>query len=128
MGDVARDRGAEGGVSYYQTCALPKGELRAVTFRKRDLKDAKAERACRKVVKRRDDNRCVVPRCRNFGKHMHHIVYRSKSKGLRWATSNNCLLCVDHHRLEHAGEITIRGNADKTLVITGNVDALKFRL
>jgi 5-methylcytosine-specific restriction endonuclease McrA len=111
-------------VGYYQTCPLPKGEIRAVTWKRRDKQDAQAERACRKIVKRRDDNRCVIPRCRKFGAHMHHIVYRSKSKGLRWATSNNCLLCTDHHRLEHAGEITITGNADAALVITGDVDRL----
>jgi hypothetical protein len=37
-------------------------------------------------------------------------------------------LCVDHHRLGHAGVITIRGNADKDLTITGDVDRLKIRL
>lgn len=113
-------------MGYYQTAPIPKPEIRAVTWKRRDKKDAQAERACRKVVKRRDDNRCVVPRCRAYGRHMHHIVYRSKSKGLRWATSNNCLLCTDHHRLEHAGAITIRGNADDgRLVITGEIDLLK---
>lgn len=112
-------------MGYYQTAPIPKPEIRAVTWKRRDKRDAQAERACRKVVKRRDDNRCVVPRCRAYGRHMHHIVYRSKSKGLRWATSNNCLLCTDHHRLEHAGAITIRGNADGRLVITGEIDLLK---
>ena len=112
----------------YQQAPIPKPEIGAVTRRRRDLLDAQAERDCRKVVKRRDEDRCIVPRCRRYGRHMHHIVYRSKSKGLRWATSNNCLLCVDHHRLEHAGEITIRGNADDVLVITGDVDRLRFRL
>lgn len=77
---------------------------------------------------KRDQGRCVVPRCWQYGKHLHHIVYRSKSKGLRWATSNTCLLCTDHHRLEHAGEITITGNADVAIVVTGDVDRLKFRV
>jgi hypothetical protein len=112
-------------MGYYQTAPLPKPTLRAVTQKIRDLLDAKAERICRAFVKKRDKGRCIVPRCGQWGKHMHHIVYRSKSKGLRWATSNNCLLCLDHHRLEHAGEITIRGNADDGLVITGDVDALR---
>ena len=115
-------------MGYYQRCSIPKPEISAVTRRRRDLLDAKAERICRGIVKKRDGNRCVIPRCRSYGRHLHHIVYRSKSRGLRWATSNTCLLCTDHHRLEHAGEITIRGNADKALVITGDVDALKFRL
>jgi 5-methylcytosine-specific restriction endonuclease McrA len=112
-------------VGYYQRCKHPKPEIGAVTGKIRDLLDAKAERTCRALVKQRDDNRCRVPGCRRFGKHLHHIVYRSKSKGLRWATSNTCLLCVDHHRLEHAGEIRIRGNADRHLVITGDVDRVK---
>jgi len=112
-------------VSYYQTCRLPKGEIGAVTAKRRDLKDAKAERECRKVVKKRDDGRCKIPGCRRFGKHLHHIVYRSKSRGLRWATSNTCLLCTDHHRLAHAGVITIRGNADVAIVVTGDVDLVK---
>jgi hypothetical protein len=111
--------------SYYRKAPIPKPEIGAVTRKRRDLKDAQAERACRQAVKQRDDNRCIVPRCRKYGRHMHHVVYRSRSKGLRWATANNCLLCVDHHRLEHAGEITIRGNADGALVVTGDVDVLK---
>ncbi len=115
-------------MGYYQTAPIPKPEIGAVTRKRRDKVDAQAERVCRGIVTKRDHHRCVVPRCRQYGKHLHHIVYRSKSKGLRWATSNTCLLCVDHHRLEHAGEITIRGNADAHLVITGNVDALTFRL
>ena len=115
-------------MGYYQRTKYPKPEIGAVTRRVRDLKDAKAERICRAFVRRRDEKRCIIPRCRRYGKHMHHIVYRSKSKGLRWATSNTCLLCVDHHRLEHAGEITIRGNADAKLVITGDVNRLSFRL
>lgn len=115
-------------MGYYQKTKHPKPEIGAVTRRVRDLQDAKAERLCRDVVKKRDGNRCRIPRCRRYGKHLHHIVYRSKSKGLRWATSNTCLLCVDHHRLEHAGEITIRGNADGRLIITGDVDRLNFRL
>jgi 5-methylcytosine-specific restriction endonuclease McrA len=109
-------------VSYYQTCRYPKGEIGAVTMKRRDLKDAKAERECRRLVQKRDDKRCTIPGCRQSGRHMHHIVYRSKSRGLRWATSNNCLLCTDHHRLAHAGVITIRGDADVAIVVTGDVD------
>lgn len=112
-------------MGYYQRCPIPKPEIRAVTRKRRDLRDRQAERACRDVVKTRDRHRCVVPRCRQYGRHMHHIVYRSQSKRLRWATSNNCLLCTDHHRLEHAGEITIAGNADDALVITGETDLLQ---
>jgi len=43
-------------------------------------------------------------------------------------TQNNCLICTGHHALRHAGKIQIQGNADEELIITGDVDALRFRL
>lgn len=49
----------------------------------------------------------------------------------RWSQQfarNLCSLCVDHHALVHAGEIQISGNADEEIIVTGNVDALRFRL
>lgn len=61
--------------------------------------------------------------------HLHHIVYRSRSKKLRWAVSNLCYLCVAHHDLEHAGKITIHPRtADEELIITGEKQYLAFRL
>lgn len=108
--------------------AHPKAEPQVVTKTRRAKTDRHAERICRGIVKRRDKSRCVVPGCAAFGRHMHHIVYRSKSKALRWATANNCLLCVSHHRLEHAGTITISGDADVEIVVSGDIDRLKFRL
>lgn len=108
--------------------AHPKPEPRVVTKKRREKKDDQAERACRLAVQKRDKGHCVVPGCKDRGVHMHHVIYRSQSKRLRWATSNNCLLCLDHHQLEHAGAIQISGNADDELFITGNIDALKFRL
>lgn len=52
----------------------------------------------------------------------------SKSKRLRWDSRNLVSLCVDHHRLEHAGVISISGNADDEIIVTGDTDLLKFRL
>lgn len=59
---------------------------------------------------------------------IHHLVYRSTSSRLKWDPRNCCLLCREHHRLRHAGVINIVGNADEELVITGDVDRLKFRI
>lgn len=102
---------------------------RVITRKRQEKLDAKAERECRRRVQQRDKGRCVVPGCITRGvMHMHHIVYRSQSKRLRWATANNCLLCQAHHRLEHASTIQISGNADEELIIAGDVHALRFRL
>lgn len=86
---------------YYRTCAIPKPEPRCVTKKRRDKLDAKDERACREIVRARDKGRCRIPNCHERSVHLHHIVYRSKSKRLRWVPSNLVSLCVDHHRLEH---------------------------
>jgi len=112
-------------VGYYQTCKIPKPEIGAVTRKRRDLLDAQAERICRTLTRTRDDGRCQVPGCRRSAQHLHHIVYRSKSRRLRWQTANCVWICRSHHALEHAGEITIAGNADGQLVVTGDVDLLQ---
>jgi hypothetical protein len=39
-----------------------------------------------------------------------------------------CFLCPAHHALEHAGKITISGNADEHLTITGAKEYLEFKL
>jgi 5-methylcytosine-specific restriction endonuclease McrA len=113
---------------FYRTCGIPKPEPRCVTKKRRDKVDAKDERTCREITRKRDKGKCRIPGCKEAAVHLHHIVYRSKSKRLRWRTENCVWLCVDHHRLEHAGEITIAGNADDEIIITGNVGALRFRL
>ena len=105
-----------------------KGALRVEEKREKRLEDESLEDKARKAVRLRDGARCSVPGCREAGVHLHHIVYRSRSKKLRWATSNLCYLCVAHHRLEHAGRIHISGNADDELVITGAKADLKFKL
>ncbi len=108
--------------------AIPKGPLRVEEKRDKRLTEAQAERQCREAVRKRDKGKCVVPSCKEPAKHLHHVVYRSKSKRLKWATSNCCSLCVAHHALEHAGRITIAGNADEHLTITGDRKDLSFRL
>jgi len=112
----------------YSVLALPKGPLRVDEKRAKRLTDESLEAAARKAVRARDGKRCAVPGCRDAGVHLHHIVYRSKSKKLRWATSNLIYLCLAHHRLEHAGRITISGNADEHLTITGSKADLSFKL
>ncbi len=102
-----------------------KGRLRVEVKRGKELADSVAERRARKAVRLRDGGRCVVDGCKERSRHLHHIVYRSQSKRLRWATSNLCSLCVWHHAMEHAGRITIAGNANKTLLIMGDSGALK---
>lgn len=108
--------------------AHPKPQIRAVDRKIALKKDAKAERAAREIVRKRDKGRCQVPGCSERAVHLHHIVYRSKSKARRWDPSNLTSLCVDHHQLEHAGEIQISGDADDEIIVTGNIDKLKFRL
>lgn len=108
--------------------ALPKPEPRCVTKKRRDKLDAKDERACREIVRARDKGRCRIPNCNERSEHLHHIVYRSKSKRLRWVPQNLVSLCTDHHRLEHLHIIQISGNADQEIIVTGDVDRLRFRL
>lgn len=108
--------------------ACPKPIPRCVDRKIRQKLDAKDEREARQIVRDRDRGICRVPGCRSRADHVHHIIYRSQSKRRRWDPQNLVSLCVDHHRLEHAGVITIRGNANKHLEITGDVNALRFRL
>lgn len=108
--------------------AFPKPTPRCVTKKIREKEDHRDERTCRELTRNRDKGHCRIPNCRERAQHLHHIVYRSKSKRLRWHTSNCVWLCVDHHQLEHAGIITITGNADEEIIVTGDVDRLRFRL
>lgn len=107
---------------------IGKGELRAERKRRKRLDDDTLEAEARKAVRARDGSRCAVPGCREHGAHLHHIVYRSKSRALRWAIGNLCFLCVAHHQLEHAGKITLSGNADEELIVTGDKRYLEFKL
>lgn len=106
----------------------PKPEPRIVTKKRREKEAARDERSCREAVKRRDKGRCRIPNCNGKDVEMHHIIYRSHSSKHKWNPQNNCLLCHDHHQLRHAGIIHISGNADEELIITGDVDRLRFRI
>lgn len=108
--------------------AHPKSELRAVLKKRRQKMDQKNERACREITRKRDGGRCRIPNCSERAAHLHHIVYRSHSSRRKWHPGNCCWLCVDHHRLVHGGAIRITGDADAEIVITGDVDRLKFRI
>lgn len=109
--------------------AIPKGTPIVMDKLRKKKLDQKDERACREIVRARDKGRCRVPNCneREYVE-MHHIVPRSRSSKLKWDPRNNCLLCRGHHGLRHAGKIDIKGNADDELVITGDIDALRFRI
>lgn len=113
---------------YYRSAAIPKPESRRLEKKRRDKLDARDERAAREIVRKRDGGRCRIPNCNERAVHVHHVVYRSKSKRLRWRTENLVSLCADHHSLVHDGTITISGNADDEIIVTGDVDRLKFRL
>lgn len=108
--------------------AIPKGTPRVESKRQKRLTGEQLEAAARKAVRARDGMRCSVPGCREKGEHLHHIVYRSRSKARMWDPSNLCYLCVAHHQLEHAGKIHISGNADEHLTITGDKAVLSFKL
>lgn len=106
--------------------AFPKGRPR-VLDRIQARKDKEAqERLCRKQVLARDKGKCVIPGCKEKSVHLHHIQYRSR--GGKWRSENICSLCVKHHQLLHAGLITITGNADVHLDVTGDKKYLKFKL
>lgn len=116
------------GIDYSQL-PLSKGEPRVVAKKRREKADARDERACREIVRARDKGRCRIPNCHERERvEMHHVIYRSQSKRQKWNPANNCLLCKTHHDLRHAGVIHIAGNADEELIVTGDVDRLRFRL
>ena len=107
---------------------LAKPRLRVEAKRDKRLSQSELERAARLAVKRRDGGKCVVPGCRERSVHLHHVVFRSQSKRLRWATGNLASLCRGHHAMVHAGRITISGDADDELIITGDKADLAFKL
>jgi 5-methylcytosine-specific restriction endonuclease McrA len=105
-----------------------KPEPRCVLKKRRAKFDAKQERACREITRSRDGGKCRIPGCSERATELHHIVPRSQSKAKRWLTSNCLWLCTTHHQLRHASVITISGNADGEIIVTGDVNRLRFRL
>lgn len=108
--------------------AIEKPEPRVITKRREQKHDAKNERAAREITRARDKGRCRIPNCNERAMELHHIVGRAQSKRLRHDTRNLVWLCTDHHRLRHAGVIHISGNADEEIIVTGDMDALRFRI
>ncbi len=128
LGETESGRDLMGLGDYYRHAAIPKPELRAMTKKRRDKRNAQNERACREITRKRDGGKCRIPGCKESAQHWCHIQARSLSKARRFDTANTLWLCADHHALQHAGEISISGNADLEIVITGDVDKLRFRL
>lgn len=112
--------------------AFPKaspGKLRVEVKRDKRLTGAEQERKCREEVWARYGRKCAVPGCKEQAVHQHHIVYRSQSKRLKYEPTNRVPLCEAHHKLEHAGKITIHPRtADGELIITGEKQYLTFKL
>lgn len=112
----------------YSQLPLSKGTPRVIERAKQRKALARDERTAREATRARDKGKCRIPGCKERATELHHIVPRSRSKRLRHATGNLVWLCLSHHRLRHAGVINIAGNADEELIVTGDLDALKFRL
>lgn len=113
----------------YSQSRWPKGALGVEDRKAKKLSDADRETVCREETWRLYGHKCVVPGCKEWAVHQHHIVYRSRSKVLKFDPHNRAPLCQTHHDLEHAGKITIHPRtADGELLITGKKKYLKFRL
>ena len=108
--------------------AHPKHEPTVIQKARRAKWDAQNERACREMTRKRDLSKCRIPGCTEYATELHHITPRSQSKRKRWQTSNCVWLCKEHHQLRHAGIIQISGDADLELIVTGDIDKLRFRL
>lgn len=110
--------------------AFPKAKKLIVEEkREKRLSNEDREEQCRKEVWRLYGRKCAVPGCKEQAVHQHHIVYRSKSKRLKYEPTNRAPLCRAHHELEHAGKITIHPRtADGELLITGERKYLEFKL
>jgi hypothetical protein len=66
--------------------------------------------AVRRLVKRRDHRRCVVPGCRNHRfLDVHHIV--PLAEGGRHDPDQLCLVCGVHHSALHHGTLVLAGTA-----------------
>lgn len=112
----------------YSGFAIPKGTPRVLERRTKRLSDAEAERECRKQVKALYGSKCVIPGCREPGIHLHHVVYRSKSRRLKYEPTNRRPVCAGHHALIHAGTIHLRFDEQSELIVEGPKDILSFKL
>ena len=106
----------------------PKGTPRVLERRAKRLSADEQERICRAAVKRLYGVKCAIPGCREPGLHQHHLVYRSRAKALKYEPSNRRPICVGHHQLIHAGQITLTRTEDDELIVHGDAKLLRFRL
>jgi len=60
-----------------------------------------------RLVRERDENKCVYPGCkrRKFGLECHHILPYSKFPALRLNPANGVMLCKHHHELVTGNEM-----------------------
>ena len=107
---------------------FPKPEPRVLSKRTKRLSHDEAERICRAEVRRLYGVKCAIPGCRELGEHQHHIVYRSRSRALKYEPTNRRPICTGHHQLIHAGQITLTRTADDELIVHGDAKLLRFRL
>jgi 5-methylcytosine-specific restriction endonuclease McrA len=113
----------------YSLFAIPKGTPRVIEKRQKRLSNEQAEDECREEVWRLYGRKCAIPGCREKAVHQHHIIYRSKSRRLKYEPTNRAPLCEAHHKLEHAGKITIHPRTeDGELIVTGDRKYLAFKL
>ena len=113
----------------YSALAHPKGTLGVEQRRGKRLTGEAAEDACRKEVWRLYGRKCAIPGCKERAVHQHHIVFRSKSRRLKYEPTNRAPICQAHHDLVHAGKIQIHPRtADGELIVTGAAEYLRFRL
>lgn len=113
----------------YSVFAIPKGKPRIEERREKRLDGGKAERECREAVWRLYGRHCGIPGCRDAGIHQHHIVYRARSRKLKYEPTNRVPLCAKHHQLLHLGKIEILPrDASGELVIKGERKYLEFKL
>lgn len=107
---------------------FPKPEPRVLTKRTKRLTDAEQERICRAEVKRLYGVKCAIPGCRELGEHQHHIIFRSRSRALKYEPQNRRPICAGHHQLIHDGLITLTRTAEDELIVHGDAKLLRFKL
>lgn len=111
--------------------AFPKarrGKLQVEQKRAKRLTLAEQEREARRLVRLRDHGKCKVPGCKERSEHLHHVIYRSKSKRLKWAPENLVSLCAGHHGMVHAGRIAVSVEKDGEFIFRGAKQDLAFKL
>ncbi len=108
---------------------IPKGPLRVEAKRERRVDNDKAERECRAETKRLYGLKCVIPGCKESAPvHQHHVVFRSRSRALKYDPRNRRPVCQVHHDLIHAGKIAMHFADDGELLVTGDRKYLEFKL